>query len=71
MATAPDSTQPQSAYPGLPRDPGVPTNIITLGAMSDTSLAPNCFAYQRFSNRLQAYLIDYVNKIYGDYPVYH
>ena len=69
MATT--ATTPQSAYPGMPRDPMIPTNILDGKLMSDTSVAADCFVYQRFSNRLQAYLIDYTNKIYGDYPRYH
>lgn len=71
MATAPNPSSKQSAYPGLPRAPMLPTNILSQEILSPTSLAPNCFVYQRFSGRLQSYLVDYVNKIYGDFPVYH
>lgn len=70
MAVAPDSTQASSSFPLLPRNPQVPLNIFDQGLLSDTSNAHECFAYQRFSGSLQAYLVDYVNKISGDFPIY-
>lgn len=71
MATAPDNTKTQSAFPGLPRVPQVPSNIVNQDILSRTSVAGECFIYQRFSSRLQAYLVDYVNKSYGDFPIFH
>ena len=70
MATAPDPTQANSAFPLLPRNPQVPINILDQGLISDTSNAHECFAYQRLAGNLQAYLIDYVNKISGDFSIY-
>lgn len=71
MATAPDNTNSQSAFPGLPRVPRVPSNIVDQKLLSTTSVAAECFIYQRLSGRLQAYLVDFVNKVYEDYPIYH
>lgn len=59
-----------SSYPGLPRTVGIPSHILEHNLLSGTSVATECFAYQRFSEKLQAYLIDYVSKIYSDYPIY-
>jgi hypothetical protein len=55
---------------GLPRSVNIPTNIYQANLMSDTSWADDAFIYQKFSNKLQAYLIGYVNSIYSDYSVY-
>jgi len=45
----------------------IPTNMI--GQISETSYAPHCFINQRFSGRLQSFLIGYVNSVYSDYPI--
>jgi len=55
---------------GLPRSVNIPSNIAQSGIMSDTSWADDCFIYQKFSSRLQAYMIGYVNAIYSNYSVY-
>ena len=55
---------------GLPRSVNIPTNIYQANLMSNTSWADDCFIMQKFSNRLQAYMIGYVNAIYSDYAVY-
>lgn len=55
---------------GLPRQVDIPSSIINSNLMSDTSLASDCFIKQKFSNKLQAYLIGYVNSIYSDYAVF-
>ncbi len=55
---------------GLPRTVNIPSNIINNNLMSDTSVASDCFIRQKFSNKLQAYLIGYVNNIYSNYSVY-
>lgn len=55
---------------GLPRSVNIPTNIVEAGIMSDTSFADDCFVYQNFSNKLQAYLIGYVSSIYSSYSIY-
>ncbi len=54
---------------GQPRNVNIPSSITDEGLMSTTSLASDCFIKQQFSNKLQAYLIGYVNSIYSDYPV--
>jgi hypothetical protein len=55
---------------GMPRGSEIPSAIIDNKLMSDTSLAEDCFIKQRFSNKLQAYMIGYVNTIYSNYSVY-
>ena len=60
----------ESAYSGLPVVQPIPTNIRESGLMSDTSLAAECFINQRFSNKLQAFMISYVNVVYSVYPIY-
>jgi hypothetical protein len=55
---------------GLPRDVNVPSTIINSDLLSVTSLASDCFIKQKFSRKLQAYMIGYVNSIYSDYSVY-
>jgi len=53
-----------------PRGHMIPTNLRVKGVMSDTALAAECFVNQRFSNKLQAYLISYVNTVYQNHPIY-
>ena len=60
----------ETAYVGLPAIQSIPTNMRTPGVMSDTSSAPECFVNQRFSNKLQAFMISYVNSITSNYPIY-
>lgn len=58
------------AYAGLPQVQGIPSNLRAAGIMSDTSSAPECFINQRFSAKLQAYLIGYVSTSYSNYSIY-
>lgn len=55
---------------GLPRSSNIPSAIIDNELLSNTSAAAECFIDQRFSSKLQAYLIGYVNTIYSNYSVY-
>jgi hypothetical protein len=55
---------------GLPRSVNIPTNIWNNNLMSNTSFADDCFIYQKFSAKLQAYMIGYVNAIFSNYSVY-
>jgi hypothetical protein len=55
---------------GLPRSVNIPTNIYQAGLLSDTSWADDCFVGQKFSQKLQAYLVGYVGSIYSQYSVY-
>jgi hypothetical protein len=55
---------------GLPRSVNIPTNIYQSGMLSDTSWADDCFVMQKFYDRLQAYMIGYVNSVYSNYSVY-
>lgn len=71
MATQKIDSGKQSAFPGMSRAPKVPMAIVDQHVLSDTSVAADCFVYQRFSGRLQAYLVDYVNMIYSEFPRYH
>lgn len=60
----------ESSYGGLTRVQSLPTNMRAPGVMSDTSSAPECFVNQRYSAKLQAFLIGYVNAIYSDPAIY-
>lgn len=55
---------------GLPRSVNIPTNIWQGGMMSDTSWADDCFVNQKFSAKLQAYMIGYANAVYSNYNIY-
>lgn len=57
------------AYVGLPSVQYLPTNMRTAGVMSTTSSAPECFVNQRFSAKLQAFLIAYVNSVSSTHPI--
>lgn len=48
----------------------IPMSIIQQKLMSGTSEAIMCFAEQGFSNKLQAYLINYVASVSSYYPLY-
>ena len=48
----------------------IPTNILQANLMSKTCQSNDCFIDQQFSNKLQAFLIGYVNSIYSNYSVY-
>lgn len=58
------------AISGLPVVQSLPTNIVGSGILSPTSLAVECYINQRFSGKLQAFLVSYVNGVYSDYSVY-
>lgn len=60
----------ESAYVGLPAIQNIPTNMRAPGVMSDTSGSLECFVNQRFSMKLQAFLISYVNSISSNYGVF-
>jgi hypothetical protein len=55
---------------GMPRSSGIPSAIIEEGLLSDTSVARKCFVYQDFSNKLQAFLVGYVNEAFSNYSIY-
>lgn len=55
---------------GMPRFSGVPSAIIEGGLLSNTCVARECFVNQNFSNKLQAFLVGYVNEIFSDYSIY-
>lgn len=55
---------------GMPRNSGIPSAIIEEGLLSDTSIARDCFVYQDFSNKLQAFLVGYVNEVFSNYSIY-
>jgi len=46
---------------GTPRSSSIPVNIVEANLLSSTSFADECFVQQQFSNKLQAFLIGYVN----------
>lgn len=55
---------------GMPRASGVPSAIIEEGLLSETCVARYCFVDQVFSNKLQAFLVGYVNESYSNYSIY-
>jgi hypothetical protein len=59
----------ETAYAGTPAVQYVPTNIRDSGLLSDTSSAPECFINQRFSQKLQAFLVGYVSSVNSNYPI--
>lgn len=48
----------------------LPTNIVLSGNLSQTSDALTCFREQKFSNKLQAFLVSYVMSVSSPYSVY-
>lgn len=48
----------------------LPSNMRAKGVMSTTSVAIECFADQRFSAQLQAFVISYANSISSERAVY-
>lgn len=48
----------------------LPESLLRQQLMSDTSEAIVCFTQQGFSNKLQAYLINYVMSVSSYYPLY-
>lgn len=52
-----------------PRSVLLPSGILDASLMSETSWASDCFIGQAFSNKLQAYMIGYVNSIASEYAV--
>lgn len=48
----------------------VPTNIMTGNLLSPTNHAYTCFVDQKFSNTLQAFMVNYVLSVSSFYPVY-
>lgn len=59
-----------SAYSGLPAVQSIPTNMMEAGIMADDSSAANCFTNQQFSQKLQAFMISYVNMTVSNYAIY-
>ncbi len=55
---------------GLPRGSNIPSSIIENNLLSETCLAKDCFVDQMFSNKLQAFLVGYVNTAYSNYSIY-
>lgn len=54
----------------LERGFNIPTSILDQGILSNTNLAHECFVNQAFSNKLQAFMIDYVLTTSGYYSIY-
>lgn len=48
----------------------LPESLMRQDLMSPTSEAIACFAGQKFSSKLQAYMINYVISISSHYPLY-
>lgn len=54
----------------MPRGAVIPSGIIEAGLLSNTSKAIDCFAHQKFSAKLQVFMIGYVSSIMSYYSVY-
>ncbi len=52
------------------RSVNIPTNIVSRDIMSKTSDALECFTEQKFSNKLQAYMVNYVLSVSSNKAVY-
>lgn len=48
----------------------VPTNMVSADLLSPTSDALTCFREQKFSAKLQAFMVSYVISVNGYYSVY-
>jgi hypothetical protein len=48
----------------------IPTSLIQQNLMSGTSEAISCFVGHGFSNKLQAYLVNYVASVSSYYSIY-
>jgi len=48
----------------------IPEGILNSGGLSKTSEASTCFIQQKFSNKLQVYLINYVMSVSSEYSLY-
>ncbi len=48
----------------------VPTNMMSADLLSPTSDALTCFREQKFSAKLQAFMVSYVISVNGYYSVY-
>lgn len=59
-----------SAYSGLPAIQSIPTNMREAGVLAPDSSAVNCFVNQQFSQKLQAFMISYVNMTVSNYAIY-
>ena len=59
--------------PGMSRVAHMPLNVFEgtfNGVISDTSSAAECFVNQRFSAKLQAFLIGYVGSVTSDKSIF-
>jgi len=64
-----DTPNPDQAYSGTPIVQPVPSNVVNAGLLSDTSSAPSCYVNQRFSAKLQAFMLSYVNMVNTVYGI--
>jgi hypothetical protein len=64
------SPSSEERFSVAPRSQDVPTNIIEHNVMSTTSVAAECFVNQRFSRKLQAFLISYNGSVFSGDPIY-
>lgn len=55
---------------GMPRASAIPEALLASDLISPTSKAADCFVYQKFSAKLQAFLIGYTNSVYSYYSIY-
>lgn len=65
-----DSPSVVASYAGTPAVQPIPKNIVESGKMSITSSAPECFVNQRFSLKLQTFLISYVIMVSSQHAVH-
>lgn len=62
--------QPYNVPVGVDRTSKIPTGVVSSGNLSPTSDALTCFREQKFSAKMQAYLVSYVMSVSSPYSVY-
>ena len=70
MAISYSSPSPAPLKAGDPGGTNLPTAIVNANLLSNTARAADCFIQQKFSNKLQAFLVGYVNLTYSQYAIY-
>lgn len=62
------STDPVSS--GAQNGVLIPTAVVNANLLSETSKAADCFIDQKFSNKLQAFMLGYVNSTISYFGLY-
>ena len=70
MATTFDKSSSSAVSSSAQNGVLIPTAVVNANLLSETSRAADCFIEQRFSNKLQAFLLGYVNSTISYFSVY-